>query len=61
MRIVGTAGTIGLYNMLGESSLSCGEPDLLFRLVAGAGCSYPLPKYPPLLMQKGSLWLPLWI
>ena len=35
--VVGTAGAIGLYNMLGKSSRSCGEPDLLFRLVAGAG------------------------
>jgi len=35
--VVGTAGAIGLYNMLGESSLSHGEPDLLFRLAAGAG------------------------
>jgi len=55
------AVTIGLYNMLGESSLSRGEPDLLFRPAARHRCSYLFPKYPPLLMQKGSLRLPLWI
>ena len=31
------AVTIGLYIMLGKSSLSPGEPDLLFTLAAGAG------------------------
>ena len=55
------AVTIGLYIMLGKSSLSPGEPDLLFRLAAGRTCSYWFPKYPPLFIQKGSLRLPLWI
>ena len=37
LEIVGTEVTLAIHNRLRESSLSRGEPDLLFRVAAGAG------------------------